>query len=322
MNGHSRRQSWPPLIPQVSDQLFPIVDQMYARSSELAARGIHVFELDHTFIAAICREQTEVEEERSHTLLRAKHDLSRETYAAKEIGEMVRRGRQRSAETGNHWDAQPTQYLKRFRRMLFESQDEVDRLQSEFNARIREAWAQESETHQHGEYRAFEPDSAPARRALVEHLFALGCPPLGFAFDAKCSRGGVFAYSKVVDDSWELFMAVDFERLEKPIGGPSQVLGRNVLTRPLGPDFVMVFGVADRTTKNGLRADNPEVLMLRFEWFLPIRKAPLWSDYRKFYSLRELEALVNIHLVFYEILSRDFEVAVRRGLAGSLTARS
>jgi hypothetical protein len=149
---------------------------------------------------------------------------------------------------------------------------------------------------------------------LVQTLMDSRCTELGFSMSRKFTTPALYVFSKPLVEPWIAFLAVAKRALEQPISAPGFRVGSQYSHRAPGPDFALFFGVVDSRSQRALSADNPRALVLRFEWFLPIRKAPLWSDYSRFYTLAQLEALVNINMAFYRMLEREIEQAATAGL--------
>jgi hypothetical protein len=195
-----------------------------------------------------------------------------------------------------------------------ESRKQLIDLQNKFNRKIVESWQDEVETHANGLYQNYKMDNSASCEQLTKELFEHHLSDSGLAYDDSLSKKALISYSRPIHDSWKLFFAVERKLLAEYIGNQFFVSDSSnsdgSLSRPLCPRFVMVFGVVNNKTRKALTFENEQALLLKFDWFMPIRKAPLWSDYSSFYTLRELEALININFVFYNLIAQDLKVAV------------
>ena len=294
---------------------------MYERTAELNESRIMMFQLDQSFIRSVAGSVEAVEEQQAYSIFLAKNEMSQRTYLPNDIKGKLLEVQSRRKTTGNFWDGQPTYYLQQFHHMRLKSWDKLANHQNRFNMQINEKWQKEVDQYQHEEHQKFESDCIFSRARLIEELVMRLGEEQGFALDKKFTRKTINVYTKPCVDQWVLFLAIDIKGLEESLEPYTDFIecrsDDNLLSRPLGPSFYMAFGVANRKTRKSLSSENDQVLPLKFEWFLPIRKvAPLWSDYSKFYSLRELEALVNINFLFYGVLASEFDQAVREGLEG------
>jgi hypothetical protein len=310
------------LVPKLSDQLLFLVDKMFDRVSYLKSKSIRTFVLDQEFIQIICdNNQEAVEEQKQHEISFSKFDLSRNTYKSDEFRQNLLIRRQLRQEGGNLWGGEPTTYLRRFHKMRLESDEsrhQLVELQNKFNLQILALWDKEIEVYAKGLYQNFKADNYEAYEQLTRQLFDNHLLASGFGYDNRLSRKSMLVYSKPILDSWTLFLAVERKLLIEYKGNRLSVVSTNNsegrLCRPLSPRFVMIFGVVNNKTRKALTFQNEQALLLKFDWFMPIRKAPLWSDYSSFYTLRELEALINIHFEFYHLIAEDYEQAVLEGL--------
>lgn len=315
MNTVRTRCVWEPFVPHVTDKLFPLVDRMYAQEGRLLAANIATFKIDQEFIATICNDDSAVKEQRDLEMFMAKFEMSHQSYRREEFDHELADRKKREKETGHKWEVYPTTYLRRFHRMRFETPQDLQKLQGAFNIRVADAWHRETALHHGEEYTFHKPDNIDTRVTLVRHILDKHKVPTGLEFDRKLTRRSVLVYSRRLFAQWAIFVAIDVPQLRLPVE-PQRPVQENgaVLRRRGGPRLVLCFGVVNHNTRRALSIDNPEALVLRYEWFLPIRKAPLWSDYSTFYSLCELEALLNIHLALYQIVAFDIEDAIRSGL--------
>jgi hypothetical protein len=220
-------------------------------------------------------------------------------------------------EGGKLRGGEPTAYYRKFHRIRLESREsrkQLIDLQNKFNLKILESWRNEVEVHGKGLYQNYTVDNASSCEQLTKELFEYHISDIGFTLDKKLSNKTLIVYSKPIHNSWKLFFAIERKLLIEYIGNRFAVSDSNNsegrLSRPLCPRFEMVFGVANNKTRRALTFENEQALLLKFDWFMPIRKAPLWSDYSSYYTLRELETLINIHFTFYHLVVRDIEQAV------------
>lgn len=311
-----------PLIPQVAERLFPLVDRLYDRAANLIDKDINLFRFDEEFIATICEHAPDaIHEHASHCVWFSKFELSQGTFQTEEFHRDLMQRRQRELDTGRSWEGYPTQYLRSFHQRRLESREsrhELTELQNRFNLRIWEAWGEEMESHITGAHQRYEKAGTEAPALLTENLIEQTLSGSGFTRDRRLTRSTTLVYSKPLAEPWVVCVCVDRKSLVEPITRvpPNFSVGSNgQVCLPTGPKFFMYFGIVNRNTRKALNYDNEQALLLKFEWLLPIRKAPLWSDYQRFYSMRELEALVNISLQFYRLLAPEFEHAVQAGLA-------
>lgn len=316
MNTARTGEMWAPLVPGVTSKLFPLVDRMYAHEQDLLARKIYAFKIDQEFVAALCEEESETIEQRDLEIFMAKFEMSHWTHQRDEFDRDLAERTKRKKESGNLWDIHSTAYLRRFHRLRVESPAEIQKMQGAFNLRVEDARSREVQMHSGDEHKRYDQQDVDAREMLVRHLLDTSRDTTGLELDKRLTRRSVLVYSRALVAQWSYFLAVDIAALRVPVEPhrPAQG-GTSPSRRRIGPRLNSGFGVVKCNTRRALSSGNPEALVLRYEWFLPIRKAPLWSDYSMFYSLYELEAMLNMHLAFHSLITHQIEDAIRGSLS-------
>ncbi len=135
---------------------------------------------------------------------------------------------------------------------------------------------------------------------------------LGFFYDKKLSSKSKPVFSKVIIDDWRLGLVVDVTNLNVPVGETYTRSGTNEIARP-GPFLELPLNIfhVPAGSKRG------EILQgVRFDAMFPINEF-FYSAYTRFYTLMELEALVNIHLCMYKLMAEELEPALRADINAS-----
>jgi hypothetical protein len=288
---------------------------MYQRQAQLVGLGLRTFLLDQEFIEAICDDVDCKNEQQQHEIFLAKRLVSRETYEAARTYSDIRERKARTEVSGNPWDIWPTRYLQRFQQRQWQAQTELEELQHRFDLEAQARREQEVKVFRGPDYLRYEEDRLDARIDLVKQIMDRSCGELGFAISSKLSTTALLVFTKPLVNNWAAFLAVPRKALEQEIGPAGRREGSPFPLRAPGPDFAPSFGAIDIKTRRALSADSSQALLLKFEWFLPIHKSAIRSDYNRFYTLEQLDALVNIHMTFYRVLQSEFEDATTAALA-------
>lgn len=285
------------------NHLLNIINGIYDRSSILFDNNITLFKFDQDYIHSICENELYVSEQKEYTKFLAKNELTSGKYIADEVKQKFEEIEYLSKDTGNYWDKMATHYLRRFHYLRLKENDKFNDLQNHYNIKIFEGIKLEYQRHQHGLHLNYDINKIDHRILLIKEIMQNYYFGYDIHFNCYVNNNNLLVYTGKYNDRWSLFMAIQLKGIVYPIEEKFHIKENEgyMYTLPIGPQLTMIFGWIVNKTKK-ISIDSPNCLPLKFEWFLPIRKTPLWSNYSYFYSLDQLEALVNIHCIFYKIL--------------------
>lgn len=299
-------EKWTPIIPTVSDKLLPIVDKMFQRKAEMLKAGLTFCQLDQELLKDLCENESEVKEHKQDVVDIAKYDVSRWCFHFIERLEKIERLREYSRETGDSFDDEPTNFLKRFHKLHRDDPTKIEDFKNGFNQRYLLLWEQQIVDFTHGRYHNYSDWTKETIRLFIREMFDEHCTRLGFTFCKKFSRHNIYAYSKPISGSWALFISADMTSITHIVPNSTR-----------GEYLNMVFGLVNlKSKKKSLYALNNLILPCRLEHFFPIHLVPSIARviYSRFTSYRELESLINSLFTYYQIIAEEFEVSVTKGV--------
>ena len=279
---------------------------MYSRAKALEAHDLHLPEVDRQFVLSVCTNSTAcLEEQQAWDVYFCKRELSRFTYDNAEFVRGLELRRARAEELGHSWEVYPTTYLKTYQKLWRQTSPQLAELENRFNALAELQWNKEQERF--SAMPSGTLSSAEERQGLAVGRFGQVFGRFGFERDPKLSRKGLAVLYKEAPFC-KLVIALNLDSLRQDVfGGGEGAYGR--VGRPVGPRVEIVLAALHPSARK-IRAESPQCAVLRFEWLLPIRKTPLWTDYSTFYSDGALEALIHVHGLFYEIIRDSLESAL------------
>jgi hypothetical protein len=135
------------------------------------------------------------------------------------------------------------------------------------------------------------------RYAFFTAIMQRDAAPLGFHHDKSRSRWNYPVFSKEMNADWDLCWV-----LEEP---------RPFFHSPWEGTFMPFLELRSRALRGRLnKVESGEFLQIRYLGLIP----GLYSGYRQFLNLDELETLIKAHLYFYTLISPIIEDGIRRGL--------
>jgi len=327
-------KKWVPLVPTVSDKLFPLVERMYERGADMLEHQLKVFQLKDQFYAEICIDDSDIEEHYQYKIEWAKYQLSHETYRRDDFEKKLQYRRHLEKTVPEKpWLTGFTRIERRIMELARQSNmekvgraveyvmiednrgigryhmnrdhmTEYDKITEKYRLLNYQLWDQEVEYYAPGEYKQFEPETLKSRKALIKSLLEQHSADLGYRYDSKYSTSSLYTYTKRLSEHWLMYHATDMREMRDP---------RSVSDRYNIKINAGVVG-ADTNAKSIINAHIQPVLPLEFEWFFPIWNGATIIDYRTFNSFQELEAVVNINLTLFKIIADEIENAVLEGI--------
>lgn len=125
--------------------------------------------------------------------------------------------------------------------------------------------------------------------------------------DRETSTTRAPVYAMACGQDWKVCLRLDHVVLAKPYFGPFTDAKTGEIF-PGGVQFELSMEIR-RQAKNG--SGSTRVAPLRFEWLFPIADGLFGpASYSEFTSLRELEALIRIHIQMFLLIREDLERAL------------
>lgn len=311
-------------ISWIPDLLYPIIDRLVERESQMLAKHLRSFTVGEDVLKALAENPGEIEDYYRCTVFMQKNAISQYTYKGTEFcfKEMEEKNKTRLPHESPH-DGNPCLLAGKvgtlYWRGLYNQQgrESFNNFISPFVDKFQQIRSEEMDYFNNGTYLQFEPDSISSRHQLLEALLTSLGDKLGFSVNKKLTRPKKLVLTKPVFGNLEFFWGIDIGKIEHPVGpiqndpSPEILQALNAMPAPLrphsGPEFFMFFGILDKKKVKSLTMDNDYCFFLRFKNFFPIETGlNYWTSYRRFYNLKELEAVININLKLYEILLNDF----------------
>src|SRR5262249_35837737 len=127
-----------------------------------------------------------------------------------------------------------------------------------------------------------------------------------FGLDKKTSTKASPAFSKRVADNWKVSLKIDGVLLKEPIGPPSfSVKTGEIFSSTATLEIFMNF---HRCLDSG--TPLPGRAFCDFGAFFPLGDLPMQASYSSFGSLRQLEALVRIHIEMFLLIEPELAEAL------------
>jgi hypothetical protein len=304
------------MMPWAYGLLYPLVDGLYDRQQPMLEKHLDSFTagLELTYSLAASRE--EIDEYHRFVKWWAKCEISHQTYPINEFSYADWEAKKRLRNPNESpYDGHPCSLMGKLLTLGWqgvngkEGEIYFNNIVRPFVDKFQQLRLREIERFNVGIYQQFGADSINSRLNLIEYLVTQNGERLGFARNKKLTRPKKLVYTKTINGDIEVFWGIDLGRLLEASVEPL----RPGLLRPQpGPDFLMFFGLLDKKKTRSLTMENQHNLFLRFMFFFPIEKGlHHWTTYRRFYNLKELEAVININVTLYEILMNEFENALK-----------
>jgi len=286
------------LLPTVAS----LVDRHYERESLLLHNELNSFTPSLRLIEKQCESQEELEEYRAFFIAGQKSMLGSDHMIFAENLERLRQdARQRHEKTKNIWDLELTMFTQRIKRMEVENPKYLENKRQECGKLAAKLFAHEAPIFTLGLSHHYSEHEPNARINLYREVMERNAGKLGFTYDKKLSGKGKPIFSKLIIDDWRLGFVIDVVNLKVPVCEPYVQPGNNEVFRA-GPFLELplnIFHVPAGSRRGEIKQG------IRFEALFPINSA-----YRRFYTLMELEALVNIYLRMYKLIATELEAAL------------
>jgi len=210
-------KKWAPLVPTVSDKLFPLVERMYERGVDMLEHQLKVFQLKDQFYAEICIDDSDIEEHYLYKIEWAKYQLSRNTYRRDDFEkELQYRRYLEKTVPEKPWITGFTRIDRRIMKLARQSPEEAHRRFVKYRMLSDRLWKQEVKYYAPGEYKQFEPETLKSRKALIKSLLERHSADLGYRYNSKYSTSNLYTYTKRLSAHWLLYYATDMSELRDP----------------------------------------------------------------------------------------------------------
>lgn len=277
---------------------------MYDREKLLISRGLSSFTPALRLVEELTRDAKELEEYKQFKIASAKKFLTHDNDFRTWFHNASEAAERRYRETGNLWEDELTSFERRLMKMVIEDSPELKKLQKRYRQERLQLWAEEVEKFSTGLSASEEWRSKP-RVALCGAIMRQEEVRTGLILDKTMSTQASPAFSKQVGNAWKVAMKIDGVPLKQPIGPPGYVEETGEITVP-SATFESWIEIRPLVSKRQvLRA------ACRLEFLFPIAERTLPPQhYRSFGSLRQLEALVRIHIEMFLLIQGELTQAL------------
>jgi hypothetical protein len=261
-----------------------LVDARYQREEALKQAGLKSFTPALRFQEDFAETEDELREYRQFTLRSHKNHIVKDEAFGEELVRLRDEAARHYEETGNLWDNQFTVFRQHLQKMRVTNGDGLRAMMQPYKQETEQLWREE---------------------------MGAGLKTLGFEPDREASTTRELAYAKPLPGPHKLCFLLDLVNLRQPVGYPARDERTGEIFPPPGPEFEVWLELRETSQTKGSR----RMTGIMFESLFPIREFPLGTTcYQCFYDLRELEALINIHLAMYRLIQADLEGALARSL--------
>jgi hypothetical protein len=290
-----------------------LVDARYQREEALKQAGLKSFTPALRFQEDFAETEDELREYRQFTLRSHKNHIVKDEAFGEELVRLRDEAARHYEETGNLWDNQFTVFRQHLQKMRVTNGDGLRAMMQPYKQETEQLWREEVATFSQGYVAGLlaQGKREPSRTALYKKLMGEGLKTLGFEPDREASTTRELAYAKPLPGPHKLCFLLDLVNLRQPVGYPARDERTGEIFPPPGPEFEVWLELRETSQTKGSR----RMTGIMFESLFPIREFPLGTTcYQCFYDLRELEALINIHLAMYRLIQADLEGALARSL--------
>jgi len=289
-----------------------LVDDFYAREHVLLSCGLNSFTPLLRVIEDFSESPQELKEYRDFTIANARNFITPDPVFRTRRGQLKQEAQERLKATDNIWELELLSLEKRWRRREWEAGAlETYRMLKPYKEERARLWAIEVERYATELSKEFEAKSK-SRMALYKAVMQQEQERTGLLPDRETSTTRAPVYSMAFGQDWKLCLRLDHVVLAKPYLGPYKDAKTGEVF-PGGVQFELSMEIR-RRVKNG--GEFTRAAPLRFEWLFPIAVGLFGpASYSEFTSLRELEALIRIHIRMFLLIREDFEKALLAGSA-------
>jgi len=289
---------------------------VFRREKSLTDKGINSFVPYLRFTENFCETKEELQEHRGFLIESNKSHIAHEDSAFNQkLHKLQEEGKKRAAESGNLWDANITVCERRFKKLFHSDYKKWLDIQRAYKAEAEHLRQEETRRFYMGNVARLiaEGGQEPTRLELYKELMGSGLETWGFARDKELSSREYLMYSKSINDSYKLCWSLDLHTFRRPFDLEPKTLRTPSLgivetIYPLGVHFTIALLVHPITAKK----QDFRLAYFTFNFFFPIT-----HYYRHFRSLQELEALIRIYIIMYELIQPELDAALIKSLAVS-----
>ena len=292
--------------------LAALVDDLYAREQLLLSSGLNSFTPLLRVIEDFSESQEELKEYRDFTIANNKSFIVKDPEFLAHWNGLKREAQERHKATGNIWELELVTLKKRWRRRQLETDEsEIYKMLRPYKEERARLWAIEVGRYAGALSEEFEAKSK-SRMALYKAVMEQQQDKTGLLLDRELSSTRAPIYSMAVGHEWKACFRLDQVLLAKPFGGvmTNETTGEKIR---IGVQFDLWMQIWQRINDG---SEFKKVAPLSFQWLFPIGPTLFGpASYSEFTSLRELEALIRIHLQMFLLIRQDLERALLAGSA-------
>jgi len=288
---------------------------MFGRDKMLIDAGLRSFVPDLQFARDICETEEAFSEFKEECICAAKERIERNDEEWKQWRDKVRE-KWEMRRTGDPWDIIPTSFFSwRSSQMRAKSVNEYQRLRAPYEEEKERLWREEVGKFTFGVADALvakeggEPKqrSSMAKKVLRAAVTRLN---LGFETDEATKVGGCFIVSKPIAPAYKLTLVLTLKGINSDFGERELTAIRNdtgemFTFKNRGVQLSMLLTVFP----SAARTYGERVTGIHFDNLFPID-----SRFEFFRSLKELEALINIHATMCKLILPELEPALVKDL--------
>lgn len=274
-----------------------LIERLYEREELLVGAGLGAFSAALRFVEEVSESDADLEAHRGFLASSKKSSVVYDKEFDEELDRLRDEADSRYEASGDVSDLELTKLSRRIG--WLRKQESLAFMESlnRFSREMDQSWTSEVATF------AGLVNDDEFRTICVRQLTDL--EKFGFQRATSSRRNIVFRRS--LDDGLSLSWNVDVGDLSKPVGSPFLVEQAGEVVTP-GPLCSMWLGLP--AGKSG----DPEIRVM-FDALFPIREQPLGTSlYHTFRTPQELQAILRVHQIMYEVVLEDLDAAVLQDL--------
>jgi plasmid maintenance system killer protein len=288
-----------------------LIDDLYAREQLLLSSGLNSFTPLLRVIEDFSESPEELKEYRDFTIANNKSFIVKDPEFLAHWNRLKREAQDEHEATGKIWELELLNLRKRWRRREWEAGAlETYRMLKPYKEERARLWAIEVERYATELPAEFEAKSK-SRMGLYKAVMQQEQERTGVLLDRELSSTRAPIYSMAVGHDWKVCFRLDHVLLAKQFDGvmTDETTGERIR---IGLQFDLWMQIWQRAEDGG---EFRKIAPLSFQWLFPIGPTLFGpASYSKFTSLRELEALIRIHIQMFLFIREGLE---RTLLAGS-----